>query len=104
MTFDNQGRFRSQSFEEFFTNYDRGNKGGLSAGDLWDAWYGQRHAFDFFGWTAAFFEWLATYLLLWPEDGVLKKEEVRRLFDGSIFQFKADEHSRRVAERKSKAL
>lgn len=50
-------------------------------------------AMDFFGWSAAFFEWLATYLLLWPEDGILRKDDVRRIYDGSIFQFKADEYA-----------
>lgn len=38
---------------------------------------------------------LATYLLLWPEDGILRKEEVRRIYDGSIFQYKADEYARK---------
>lgn len=26
-----------------------------------------------------------TYVLLWPEDGVVKKEDARRVLDGSIF-------------------
>jgi hypothetical protein len=24
-------------------------------------------------------------LLLWPEDGIIKKEDVRKVYDGSIF-------------------
>jgi hypothetical protein len=28
---------------------------------------------------------MATYLLLWPEDGRMKKEDIRRLYDGSLF-------------------
>jgi len=93
--YDNQGRFRPQAFEEFFSNYDRGNKGGLNIGDLWYAYLGQRFVFDFFGWSAYFFEWLATYLLLWPADGIMKKEDIRRVYDGSIFQFKADEYAKK---------
>lgn len=40
---------------------------------------------------------LATYLLLWPDDGVLKKEDIRGVYDGSIFYKKADEYQRRQA-------
>ncbi|THZ88711.1 Caleosin-domain-containing protein [Aureobasidium pullulans] len=93
MAFDNEGRFKPQNFEDLFSKYDRGNKGGLDAYDLIRMHKGQRMAMDFFGWSAAFFEWLATYLLLWPEDGILRKDDVRRIYDGSIFQFKADEYA-----------
>lgn len=34
------------------------------------------------------------YLLLWPEDGVMKKDDLRRVYDGSIFYQKAEEHKR----------
>ncbi|KII86584.1 hypothetical protein PLICRDRAFT_163775, partial [Plicaturopsis crispa FD-325 SS-3] len=40
-----------------------------------------------FGWFAAVFEWLATYIMLWPArgSGGVKKEDVRGTFDGTIF-------------------
>ncbi|PNS21944.1 External alternative NAD(P)H-ubiquinone oxidoreductase B1, mitochondrial [Sphaceloma murrayae] len=101
MSYDSEGRFRPQQFEDFFSKYDRGNKGGLDMWDLFRAHKGQRMAFDFFGWTASFLEWLATYLLLWPEDGILRKEDVRGVFDGSIFQKKADENAARKKRGKS---
>ena len=28
---------------------------------------------------------LATYIMLWPEDGRMKKEDIRGIYDGSIF-------------------
>lgn len=56
MSFDNEGRFRPQNFEDLFAKYDRDGKGGLDAWDLLRAWKGQRMAFDFFGTTAAFLE------------------------------------------------
>ncbi|KAI9818945.1 MAG: hypothetical protein M1832_004113 [Thelocarpon impressellum] len=95
MTYDNEGRFRPQQYEDFFAKYDRDGKGGLSKMDLWDAWKGQRLVFDLFGWSASFLEWLATYLLIWPEDGILRKEDVRGVFDGSIFYKKAEETKRK---------
>ncbi|KAL8722111.1 MAG: hypothetical protein Q9225_001355 [Loekoesia sp. 1 TL-2023] len=91
MTYDNQGRFRSQQFEDIFAKYDAGNKGGLDAGDVFVFWKEQRMLFDFFGWGACAVEWLATYLLLWPEDGIMKKEDVRGIYDGSIFYKRAQE-------------
>lgn len=36
-----------------------------------------------FGWFAATFEWLATYILLWPADGRMKKEDIRAIYDVS---------------------
>jgi hypothetical protein len=28
---------------------------------------------------------IATYIMLWPEDGRMKKEDIRRVYDGSLF-------------------
>ncbi|KAI9826005.1 MAG: hypothetical protein M1819_007460 [Sarea resinae] len=95
MSYDNEGRFVPQNFENIFAKYDRDNKGGLNWLDLIRAFNGQRLVFDFFGWSAVFFEWLGVYLLLWPDDGILRKEDVRGVFDGSIFQKKADEYQRK---------
>ena len=52
MTYDNEGRFKPQNFEDIFAKYDQGEEGGL---DIWDVlrfWKGQRMVFDFFGWSA----------------------------------------------------
>ena len=78
--------------------------------------------FDFFGSTAAFLECgssfhpgceidcmkltatgLATYLLLWPEDGVMRKEDIRGVFDGSIFYKKAEEYKRKQERTRSQS-
>lgn len=56
MSYDNEGRFKPQNFEDIFAKYDQGNKGGLDLSDLWRFWNGQRMAFDFFGWSATFLE------------------------------------------------
>ena len=57
---DNEGRFRPQQFEELWTKYDKDNKGGFTLWDLWNMHKGQRFAFDFFGWSASFFECRST--------------------------------------------
>ena len=56
MTYDNEGRFRPQNFEDLFAKYDLGSKGGLDVSDLFRFWKGQSMVFDFFGWSAAFLE------------------------------------------------
>jgi peroxygenase len=56
MTYDNEGRFRPQNFEDIFAKYDRENKGGLSLKDVTYFWKGQRMVFDFFGWSATILE------------------------------------------------
>lgn len=56
MTYDNEGRFKPQNFEDIFTKYDRGDKGGLDIPDIYRFLKGQRMVFDFFGWSAALLE------------------------------------------------
>ncbi|KAG8629184.1 hypothetical protein KVT40_003049 [Elsinoe batatas] len=109
LSFDNEGRFRPQMLEDFFAKYDQGDKGGLDAGDLWKAHKGQRMVFDFWGWSASALEWLGMYLFIWPEDGIMRKEDVRGFFDRSAFQKKADQLAAKkkadaiMAERKKEA-
>lgn len=66
MTYDAEGRFRPQNFEDLFAKYDKGNKGGLDWSDLMRLWKGQRMVLDFFGWSATFLEceWHFFYGLL----------------------------------------
>ncbi|KAG6015087.1 hypothetical protein E4U41_004707 [Claviceps citrina] len=83
-TYDNEGRFAPQKFEDMFAKYCRGGEY-MTWDDVTSLLSGQRVFADPVGAGAAFFEWLATYILLWPEDGKMKKEDVRRVYDGSIF-------------------
>jgi peroxygenase len=104
MTFDSEGRFVPQRFEDLFAKYDPEGKGGLTWSDITRFWREQRMVFDFFGQGATLFEWWLVYLLLWPEDGVMRKEEVRGVYDGSLFYVKAEkwreeEERRRESEK-----
>lgn len=56
MSYDNEGRFQPQKYEDMFAKYDRGHKGGLDRSDLLRAHKGQRMCMDFFGWSASFLE------------------------------------------------
>ncbi|KAL7802160.1 Caleosin related domain-containing protein [Trichoderma aethiopicum] len=83
-TYDSEGRFVPQKFEDMFSKY-ADDKDFVTLRDVWNLLKGQRVVADPFGTTAAALEWLATYILLWPQDGRMKKEEIRKLYDGSIF-------------------
>lgn len=89
-SYDTEGRFVSQKFEEIFSKYDKEGKGGLSWNDLQTMLYTQSNVNDFVGWIATRLEWWTTYYLL-REDGLLKKERIRGVMDGSIWQQLANE-------------
>ncbi|KAK4934121.1 hypothetical protein LTR66_015717, partial [Elasticomyces elasticus] len=72
-------------FDEFFENNDRDGKDGLT---FWEGYTGLRkmkNPWDIFGQISVMFEWGMTYMLLWPEDGVIRKKDARRVLDGTIF-------------------
>ncbi|KAI0077657.1 Caleosin-domain-containing protein [Panus rudis PR-1116 ss-1] len=92
-TYDHEGRFVPQSLEDFFSKYGSKRKvAGRSEGE-WGMTYrqalmgvrGQMCVMDFFGVFAATFEWTATYITIWPADGIMRMEDVRGCYDGSYF-------------------
>ncbi|CAG8521626.1 3779_t:CDS:2 [Ambispora gerdemannii] len=96
-TYDSEGRFVPEKFEEIFSKYDRDNKGGLNLMDIFRMMYGNANVADFFGWFATVFEW-GTMWLLANKNGILYKEDVRAQYDGSFFYKIAE---KRVKNRKS---
>ncbi|KAK0714184.1 Caleosin related protein-domain-containing protein [Lasiosphaeria miniovina] len=83
-TFDNEGRFCPQMFENMFSKWDTDGDGTLSAGQLLNMIAGHRLAVDPFGWFAGVFEFGSTWLLV-QKDGRVSKEDLRQTYDGSIF-------------------
>jgi len=88
-SYDNEGRFVPQKFEDIFAKYAGSEKGtgkdAITFPEVISMLNGTRAIGDVIGAGGAIFEWLATYILLWPEDGRMKKEDIRRIYDGSIF-------------------
>lgn len=90
-------------FDAVFEKYADG-KEYLDWRALYRVWKGQRCANDWFGWVAGglecksnetrltqdladtFCEGIALYILLWPDDGRMKKGEILGVFDGSTFE------------------
>ncbi|KJZ77925.1 hypothetical protein HIM_02562 [Hirsutella minnesotensis 3608] len=83
-TYDTEGRFVPQKFEDMFSKYADG-RDFMNVADVRRLLHGQRLLADPIGWGGAFFEWTATYILLWPDNGRMAKEDIRGVYDGSIF-------------------
>ena len=90
-------------FEDFFAKYSSTpGKDGLTKADVWKGLAGQRVFADPAGSIAGLTEckWLfqtkdsllthstiglSLWMMLSPADGVMKKDDVRRVYDGSLF-------------------
>lgn len=91
--FDSQGRFIPAKFEALFAKFDKGKKGGLTFFEGLMMIRENRNILDPVGWIGAFFEWFASYLLIWPKNGVVTKEDLRTVYDGSLFYAVAEKES-----------
>ncbi|CAL8471431.1 g10973 [Coccomyxa elongata] len=101
IVYDKEGRFMPGKFEELFAKYDKENKGGLSLRDMLQLWNHNRDAYDLFGWSADFLEWLALYLAAVDEKGIVSKESVRGQYDGTLFyQLARKQDAKKAAQRK----
>jgi len=93
-TFDTEGRFVPEKYEEIFSKYDKGNKGGLDIYDLGRMLRYNTNANDIFGPSAAVLEWGTLYLLC-AQNGIISKEDVRTCFDGTLFYRMAETEEKR---------
>ncbi|KAL3695036.1 hypothetical protein R1sor_008687 [Riccia sorocarpa] len=83
--YDTEGRFVPNKFEELWTKFPKTHQNKLTFKELMGMTAALRVALDPFGWIANKFEWSLTYLLAKDEDGLVSKEKVRGVFDGSLF-------------------
>ncbi|KAF9466921.1 Caleosin, partial [Collybia nuda] len=84
-SYNHLGEFNTQHFDYIFNLYSSEPHTHLTFQEGVRMLHGNRNPYDPFGWFAAAFEWLATYLMLWPADGRMKKEDIRSVYNGSIF-------------------
>lgn len=94
-TYDTEGRFVPQKYEEIFSKYDKDNKGGLYFKEVLTMVYHNRNVMDFYGWIAGSLEWLVTWFLVArevsPHGKMIAKDDVRGVYDGTLFYKLADE-------------
>jgi len=107
--YDREGRFIPQSFEDLFSKFDHDGKGGLYWDELLEFLAWNRDAMDFVGILAARFEWGFTWLLAAERSSsgkkLLRKETIRQMFDGTLFEniarrLEAEKEQKRMELRK----
>lgn len=83
--YDTEGRFVPEKFEELFSKFAKNDQTKLNYYELYAMTTANKNAVDPFGWTAEKLEWGITYMLLKDQGGFVTKEQLRGMFDGTLF-------------------
>ncbi|KAH0464531.1 hypothetical protein IEQ34_007317 [Dendrobium chrysotoxum] len=97
--YDEQGRFVPAKFEEIFQKHAHTNPNALTSDELLEMIRANRDPKDYKGWVGSWVEWKVLYSLCKDDTGLLPKETIRAVYDGSLF-FKMEEE---MASSKKKA-
>ncbi|KAK7273890.1 hypothetical protein RIF29_14956 [Crotalaria pallida] len=91
--YDSEGRFVPSKFEEIFSKHARKHPNALTSDELMEMLKANRVPKDYKGWLASYTEWKILYVLAKDKDGLLQKETVRAVYDGSLFERMEKEHT-----------
>ncbi|CAA6664793.1 unnamed protein product [Spirodela intermedia] len=83
--YDAEGRFVPEKFEAIFEKHARTNQTVLTSEELMDMLEANRIPDDNAGRIASSVEWRMLYHVCKDKDGLLSKEDVRGVYDGSLF-------------------
>ncbi|KAK1413713.1 hypothetical protein QVD17_35491 [Tagetes erecta] len=89
--YDAHGRFVPSKFEEIFHKYARTRPDALTSDELNEFVKGNREPKDYGGWIGGLSEWKILYYLAKDKDGFLKKDTIKAVYDGSLFEKMAAE-------------
>ncbi|KAJ9135730.1 hypothetical protein P3X46_032882 [Hevea brasiliensis] len=84
--YDKDGRFVDEKFEAIFGKHARTHPDALTSGELMGMLRTNREPKDYLGWVASWTEWKTLYILCKDSNGLLQKETVRAVYDGSLFE------------------
>lgn len=79
-------RFVPSKFEALFQKFAKTDNDKLHFDELYALTRANKNAVDPFGWTAEKLEWSITYLLLKDQGGYVSREQIRGMYDGSLFE------------------
>ncbi|XP_021894752.1 probable peroxygenase 4 [Carica papaya] len=84
--YDSNGSFVASKFEEIFSRHARIYYEALTFDELMEMVKANRKPRDHKGWIASFAEWRIFYILFKDKNGLLQKETVKAMYDGSLFE------------------
>ncbi|CAH2033703.1 unnamed protein product, partial [Thlaspi arvense] len=87
--YDKDGRFVESKFEEIFKKHAHTHQNALTYKEIHQLLKTNRDPKDYGGWfhrISAFIEWTVLHELYQDKNGLLTKETVRGVYDGSIFK------------------
>ncbi|ESR61423.1 hypothetical protein CICLE_v10016732mg [Citrus x clementina] len=90
--YDSEGRFVPSKFEEIFTKHACTQPNALTSDELMGMLKANREPKDYGGWVAAYSEWKILYVLCKDKNGLLRKDTVKAVYDGSLFEHMEKEH------------
>ncbi|KAL7163517.1 hypothetical protein ACSBR2_039595 [Camellia fascicularis] len=88
--YDSEGRFVPSKFEEIFCKHARTNPNALTSAELKEMRKANREPKDYGGWIGSFAEWTILYILCKDKNGLLQKDTIRGVYDGSLFEQMAE--------------
>ncbi|CAJ2674361.1 unnamed protein product [Trifolium pratense] len=91
--YDSEGRFVPSKFEEIFNKHAKKYPNALTSDELIGLLKANREPKDYKGWLASYTEWKILYVLCKDKKGLLHKETIRAVYDGSLFERMEKEHS-----------
>ncbi|KAF7133056.1 hypothetical protein RHSIM_Rhsim09G0091500 [Rhododendron simsii] len=88
---DREGRFVNSKFEEIFNKHARMNTNALTSDELNGMLLANRAPKNFGGWLGSYIEWKILHRLCKDKNGLLHKDTIRAVYDGSLFEQMAKE-------------
>ncbi|CAN8313029.1 unnamed protein product [Cochlearia groenlandica] len=84
--YDKDGRFVESKFEEIFKKHAHTHQNALTYKEIHQLLKANRDPKDYGGWLITYVEWTVLHELCQDKNGLLTKETVRGVYDGSIFK------------------
>ncbi|XP_062110183.1 probable peroxygenase 5 [Humulus lupulus] len=91
--YDDEGRFVPSKFEELFAKHAHTYPDAMNGKEVRELLRANRTGTFLNGWVGAMAEWLVLYHVAKDKRGLLTKDTVRAVYDGSLFERLEKEHS-----------